>query len=224
MSRLVVLLALVGACSSKSDDPPPPAPAPIIADAGVDGITTIGTFDPASGMHIDGVDVAGGRIGTPDRTKPRNGRTPRPIDIILRSSPSGARAAVDGVYIGNTPTYWFGESDGREHEFTFTLPRHAAARYRFIPFSNGVVHGTLDPVADETLPPDIEPQIAPVFAPDAAVPMLRPDARVVDPPPTVIVDAPTPNAPPPAVVPQVIDAPQALVPDDAAPGGRRLPF
>jgi hypothetical protein len=199
----------------------------VIADAGVDGITTIGTFDPASGMHIDGVDVAGGRIGTPDRTKPKNGRTARPIDIILRSSPSGARAAVDGVYIGNTPTYWFGESDGREHEFTFTLPRHAVARYRFIPFSNGVVHGTLDPVADETLPPDIEPQIAPVIAPDAAVPMMvRPDAaRVVEPPPTVIVDAPPPATDPlPAIVPPTVDAPPAPATTDAPSGGRMLPF
>ncbi len=224
MSRLVVLLALVGACSSKSDAPPPPAPPPVIADAGVDGITTIGTFDPASGMHIDGVDVAGGRIGTPDRTKPKNGRAPRPIDIILRSSPSGARAAVDGVYIGNTPTYWFGESDGREHEFTFTLPRHAVARYRFIPFSNGVVHGTLDPVADETQPPDIEPPVAPVLTPDAAVPpsIVRPDAaRVVEPPPTVIVDAPAPaNDPLPVGAPPAVESP----PVDAAPGGNRLPF
>jgi hypothetical protein len=72
-----------------------------------------------------------------------------PIDVHLRSTPPGAQVAVDGVFVGYTPTYWAGEADGREHEFTFVLAGHATARYRFVPTASGVIHPRLEPIADE---------------------------------------------------------------------------
>ncbi len=102
---------------------------------------------------------------------------------MLRTTPHGAEARVDGVLIGLTPTFWFGESDGREHEFTFTRRGHAVGRYRFVPVQSGIIHAQLEPVAQDNPDAGIKPQIAPTFAPDAAV---------VAPPPTVL----TPDAAP----------------------------
>jgi len=134
-------------------------------DAGVVGITAIPGFDPASGMHLDD-DNPG--------------------------HPAGAMAAVDGIQIGITPTYWAGEANGREHEFTFVLDGHATARYRFVPVTSGVIHGHLEPVAEE--------------ANDAGVP-----------PPEVV---PRPLTPPPApttLVTPVDAAPRPPAPDAPAP-------
>ncbi len=142
---------------------------------------------------------------TPTRSK---NRPARPIDITLKSEPHGALAAVDGRPIGTTPTYWAGEADGLEHEFTFTLRGHASARYRFVPVTSGVLHVRLTPVA-ETPDGGLEPLIAPSFAPDAAG--LPPDAAPVAPPPV----APPPAAPPPATPPSV--APPASAPPASAP-------
>jgi hypothetical protein len=166
-----VLLVLVGACSEKApESAPAPAPgsasqtAPAPADAAVvpsDGITAIGTFDPDSGMHLDDEappatpPIAGGGPpfsppGQPPATPPRPGSHGKPIDVVLKSSPPGAMAAVDGVQIGPTPTYWSnGAADGREHEFTFVLRGFAAARYRFVPVASGVIHARLEAIADD---------------------------------------------------------------------------
>ena len=77
-------------------------------------------------------------------------RPPKParktIQIILRSTPPGAIAAVDGKIIGKTPTYWEGAATGRAREFTFVLSGYGMARYRFVPIKSGVVHATLDRV------------------------------------------------------------------------------
>jgi hypothetical protein len=77
----------------------------------------------------------------------------RPIDITLRSSPPGARATVDGVPIGATPTFWTGDANGKEHEFTFVLDgrqangqRYSVARYRFVPVTSGIIHVKLEPL------------------------------------------------------------------------------
>ena len=83
----------------------------------------------------------------------------RTLEILLRSTPSGATAAVDGLVIGRTPTYWEGPFTGRQHEFTFVLPGYAMARYRFVPISNGVVHGRLTRIVGE---PDAGAPAAPV--------------------------------------------------------------
>lgn len=158
----------------------------------------IGGFDPASGMHLDD-DGRGPRPAQP-RAKPR---ASRPVDIMLKSSPPNAMAAVDGVQVGPTPAYWQGEADGREHEFTFVLPGYATARYRFVPVTSGVVHARLEPIAQ--IPDDggLGPLIAPTFAPDAAV---APQPKVTPPPTVLTPDAARP-LPPVAPAPDASTAP-----------------
>lgn len=106
-------------------------------DAGVATAPDAGR--PAAELHLDGADVEyeAGR-----REKPAS-RKARPIELVLRSTPPGAIAAVDGAAVGPTPAVWQGSTDGRPREFTFVLPGYAIARYRFIPMQSGVVHGTL---------------------------------------------------------------------------------
>ena len=178
MSRAWIAVVLA-ACASKEE---PPRPAPIVrSDAGVpsDGITVIGRFDPASGMHLDD--------DGPNPTRPRQPRAPgKPVDITLRSSPPGAIVAVDGQQIGRTPAY-APVTSGVEHEFTFVLDGFAFARYRFVPVQSGVVHATLEPVTSEV---------------DAGVPlppeMTRPSPPPVVPPapPTLVTPAPDAALPP----------------------------
>jgi hypothetical protein len=187
VSRAVVLLvAVVTGCSDKSEPPPPQPAASPPADAGSDGITVIPGFDPESGMHLDD---DGPQVRP---VQGRSRRTAEPIGIMLKSTPPGAIVAVDGEQLGRTPKYWPGQADGREHEFTFNLERHAMARYRFVPVASGVIHATLTPVTTDTRDAGLGPVIAPTFAPDATI------AR----PPTVLVPA---------------DAAPRLVPPDAAP-------
>src|SRR5262249_13863675 len=119
--------------------PPPPPP----RDAAVDGITTIGEYDPASGRHLD-EDGASRTLARPAPSRPG-----RPIDVTLRSTPPGAVAMVDGGPIGNTPTYWAGEANGREHTFSFELAGYAGQFYRFVPVASGVIHVRLDPVVGD---------------------------------------------------------------------------
>ena len=131
----VVSVCTATACSSKATPSPAP-PAPVVAqntpDAYVPGITTIGTVDP-TGVHLDDDSVATAPVV---RTAPRLARH---LEVLLRSSPPGALAAVDGITVGTTPILWQGEFTGREREFTFALTGHRIARYRFVPLSNGVV-------------------------------------------------------------------------------------
>ena len=110
-----------------------------------------GSSSASSEFHLDGADIEyeGGRRDA----RPRKGR---PIELVLRSTPSGAIAAIDGVTIGPTPAVWQGSTDGRPREFTFVLPGYAIARYRFIPMQSGVVHGTLGRLKSE---PDAGPVV-----------------------------------------------------------------
>jgi hypothetical protein len=199
-----VAIAMLVACSSKTAPDPTPQPAPRPRpDAGVPGITTIHDYDPASGMHLD---EGGDRRPSAPAGQARQ---PHPIDVTLRSSPSGAQVAVDGVPIGYTPTYWPGQADGREHEFTFVLPGHATARYRFVPITSGVIHARLEPIAEE---PDAGVSEG---APEgAAVP--REGAGLVNSPPAPV--APSKDAYTPAPPPTVIAPPGAAeVPTDRGP-------
>lgn len=191
MSRTAALALLI-ACSEPSTPPPPARAVP--TDAAVDGITTIGDHDPSS-RHLD---EGGTGKAAP---KQKANRPTRAIDITLKTTPVGAEARVDGVLIGLTPTFWFGESDGREHEFTFTRRGYATGRYRFVPIQSGVVHAQLEPVAEDNPDAGIKPQFAPVFAPDAGFvtppeTVLTPDAG-----PTVM-DAAVAPSPPTAPGPQ----------------------
>ncbi|MEO8700519.1 MAG: hypothetical protein ABI867_10770 [Kofleriaceae bacterium] len=169
--------ALVCVALSCSGEAPPAAPAKpaTTQDAGVDGITDIGSVEPGA---LDG-DPRNPRVAA-QRFK---NRPPRPIDVVLKTEPPGAIAAVDGVEIGVTPTYWYGESDGREHEFTFVLRNHAVARYRFVPIQSGTVHARLDPIAADPVVGKRDP-----MTPSG---VLEPAPSPVPPPPTVI----TPDTP-----------------------------
>jgi len=119
-------------------------------------------------------------------------RPGRAIDITLRSTPSGALAAVDGTPIGYTPTFWPGESDGREHEFTFVLPGHAVGRYRFVPVTSGVVHARLEPITEEA-DAGVALEPVPSAGPERAPPPPPPPAPAVA---TPIHASPPPDAPP----------------------------
>jgi hypothetical protein len=153
VSRAAIFLVLAIACSSKTEPPrsepaprvsepalaPTPAPAPEVASDRVDRVEHSG--DPA--------DQPPGRA--PVRPAQR-GRSIEFVEVVLRSSPPGASAAVDGKPVGPTPTYWAGEADGRTREFTFALPGYTPARYRFVPITSGVVHARLEVLADEPEP------------------------------------------------------------------------
>ncbi len=161
MVRTLLLLALAS-CSSKTEAPPETPPEDGRA-APLDTITEIGSTDP-------------NRFTDPDpsrRTtaaKPPQKRPSRPIDIILKSSPPGADAAVDGVIVGRTPAYWYGEADGLEHEFTFVMYGHNSARYRFVPIQSGTVHAKLDVTSDDVpdagVPDPVTSPKQPSFMPD----------------------------------------------------------
>jgi hypothetical protein len=198
VGSLAAALAATGpGCSSHGDAPVAPVVAAPPRDAGVDGTTVIVGFDPASGMHLD--DDAPSR----PLVRPTAGtRGARQLELTLRSTPSGAIAAVDGLEVGTTPTFWTADFTGREHEFTFVRAGYAVARYRFVPITNGVVHARLERVADEG---------------DGHVPAIpRPELPPEPPPPPPPVDArPPPPPPPPADA--SIDAPAPDAEVDAAP-------
>lgn len=174
ISCVLVAVAVV-ACQGDGDgDRPaaPPAPPTAVAsgaDAGVPadaGVTTLPSFDPAAGYHLD------------DGPAPRpSGRLPprerKVAQILLRSTPSGAVAGVDGVRVGPTPVLWEGLLDGQAREFTFVMAGHAGARYRFVPVTSGIVHGTLVKITDDK------------DAGTPEIPMVQPPAPPAAPAPTI---------------------------------------
>lgn len=157
---MVVAAALGGVvgCRDRAapDEPPPPPPITALdapdagSSAGDAGVKTLPSYDPASGYHVDP------DVGDAPRPSGRTGgRDHRPIQLLLRSTPSGALAAVDGVDLGPTPVLWEGEANGGAHNFTFRLAGHALARYRFVPVTGGIVHGTLVRLLDDELTPEL---------------------------------------------------------------------
>ena len=200
---VTLAIALVGAAAcSGGDEPaataPPPPPSPVaLVDAAVppDGITAIAAYDPSSGLHLDD-DTPGAR-----RTAGATVHAHRTLEILLRSTPSGATVAVDGVIIGQTPNYWEGDFTGREREFTFVMPGYAMARYRFVPTTNGVVHGRLTKILDQDTAPII-PKPAGSAGPPPPAPPSHPPAAPTPPPAPV---APPDAAAAPAAAP-VVDA------------------
>lgn len=181
-AAVLVVVATAAACSSNAQAPASVPPPP--ADAALDGITEIGSYDPTSGMHLDDDGSAGSAAARP--TTPR--RAGRPIEITLRSQPPQADVQVDGVPLGKTPAFWMGEANGKEHTFTFALRGHGTAMYRFVPVQSGVVHGRLLPVspgdeppADASVPPAPRPQPQSKITPPAPPPTVvtpKPDAAV----------------------------------------------
>jgi hypothetical protein len=134
------------------DDPPSGAKsAPALRDAGPAGKPDPTGSGRSGEFHLDGADIEYEAARRDPR--PQKGR---PIELVLRSTPPGAIAAIDGIPIGPTPNIWQGSTDGKPREFTFVLPGYAIARYRFIPMQSGVVHGTLGRLKSE---PDAGPVI-----------------------------------------------------------------
>ena len=202
-SELLAVVVLLASCSGDKGSSPPsggkPSDQPIgfvAIDAGVQG----SGIDP-SAMRPDGPGL--------DRSvqpQPLPGRERKAIDVTLRSSPPGARVAVDGTQIGTAPAFWSGYADGREHEFTFQLPRHAVARYRLVPVSSGVIHARLEPIAEErdagiAPPPEVVPNPPPsAVAPPPPPPTIAtPDAAVM--PAPVQGSAQQGSAPAPSTAP-----------------------
>lgn len=205
--RLLLAPAALLACNSGSEGSgaalPPPSTA-VRVDAGtpraVDaGVTALPSFDPGSGFHLDDTPV----------TRPAGGRAPRdlrPVQILLRSTPPSAIAAVDGVRLGPTPVLWEGMLDGLPHEFTFVMAGHSLARYRFVPVTSGIVHGTLVKLTDDKgagvpeIPPVAPPANRTRSGNGSTGAIERPSPPPVDaaPPPPVDAAAPSsPFAPPP---------------------------
>jgi hypothetical protein len=178
--RWLVLAAIAG-CSGKSRAP---APAAVPMDApAARPLGPVASDQPAP-VRDD-----------PRRPQPSN-HPAHPIDVILRSTPNGAEAAVDGLPLGPTPAYWSGMADGHEHEFTFVLPGHAVARYRFVPITSGVIHARLERIPSD----EIDAGVA-VSDPTPGIPKLPATA-----PTTVIAPAPLVPDAPPVIAPAVPDA------------------
>lgn len=182
MSRAgVATLLIASACSGSADGPKPEPLPPPISDGGADAVP---------------VPVA----DTP-KAPPVPKRPTRPIEIILRSTPSESEVWVDGAYVGITPQVWGGET-GAPHTFMFQKAGYAMAQYRFVPVTTGILHGRLDPVAEDVdagvLPPrEVAPlELVPpsVFDTDAAQLVVPADAFTADAPQ---IDASTPGLGPP---------------------------
>lgn len=191
-ARLASLAALVaalgGACGDRATTDKPAAPPASTPARSIDaGVTTVPAFDPSSDYHYD-PDVAAprpsARAGSRDR---------KPVQLLLRSSPGGAFAAVDGYAVGLTPVVWEGDANGGSHDFTFRLPGHSVARYRFVPLTDGIVHATLVRIPEE-LPTEL-PVPPPAAPATRAAPRPAPVEIAVD--AGVAVDADGPGLVPP---------------------------
>ena len=179
--RLVVFLATLVACGDSSSTTAPRQEMPKTVAPGVQPDAAIVVVDSSAVAPLPPSEEEFRPAQVQPQPTPTQGRPGRPIDITLRSTPSGAQVAVDGAVIGNTPAYWMGTADGREHEFVFTMRGYAIARYRFVPLVSGVVHGRLDRMTD-----DLDAGVAP---PPEVVPQRPPGSSLVPPPPAVPPDA-----------------------------------
>ncbi len=212
------LIVLAGLAACKGDErspsaPPPPPTTAVSVDAGVAtvaldaGNRTLPTHNPTGLYAEDEIPATRpvARVGSRDR---------RVVQLLLRSSPSGATAAVDGVRLGATPVLWEGELTGLTREVTFVLAGHALARYRFVPVTSGIVHGTLAKVADDGSV--VAPALVPIPPPEL------PARRSSPPPAAPPIDAapaatPLDAALPPPLEPAADVAPAPVVTPDAPP-------
>jgi hypothetical protein len=205
LAYVTLLAACTGDDDGEAKRPPPPMPAYLIDAAPAPSEMPpplVPPFDPTE-YHLD--DDEGLATGPrPTGVATRNRRT---LALMLKSSPSGAVAAVDGKVVGRTPVYWEGTFDGREREFTFVLPGYSMARYRFVPTSDGFVHGRLNKVSEDGDGgvPEIPPPLPETPPAPAAAPVER---RRVPPTPT----QPRPVAPD-ASVAAPVTTPSAIAPD-----------
>ncbi len=72
---------------------------------------------------------------------------PKMLHLVVKSTPSGADAMVDGKGVGKTPANFDLVDDGHEHEFSFEKDGFKPAKYRVTPVRDGLVaHVQLQPV------------------------------------------------------------------------------
>ncbi len=141
-------LAAIGANACATDDSAPSTSEHVMPDVASAIDAAIAEPEAAaitaapSGTHLDG-DATGyqPRSYLP-QTSPR--AKDKTIELVLRSSPPGATASIDGKAVGVTPTFWSGKADQRSHEFTFVKEGFSMARYRFVATHSGIVHGSLE--------------------------------------------------------------------------------
>ena len=194
LALATICAAACGSSGGGTGQPPPPPETVLAVDAGVidAGITTITAYDPASGFALD---PDPGTDPTRPARPPRSTRERRSVQILLRSTPVGALAQVDGQLVGKTPQLWEGDG-GRAHTFTFSLTGHTPTRYEFVTLTDGVVHSRLLKAAGPTpvTPPTTErmPQPLPV-KPVPPPPPPPPPIDAAPPPPPV--DAASPELP-----------------------------
>ena len=174
---VVALSSLVVACQPPGEETPPSAPEkPAGEPAGKPTETPVAQKEkaarqaakPAAARAVDAsppateydldddaVEYRAQPRPRPRRQQPARSAPVRTVEVTLRSTPPDATASVDGTVIGKTPVLWRAPSDGKAHEFTFVLAGYSVARYRFVPTSNGIVHGTLKrlPVKKRKAPP-----------------------------------------------------------------------
>lgn len=205
----LAFFALLAGCSgddggAEPKAPPPPMPAYLI-DAGpaplAESPTVIPTYDPASGYHLDDAE-GGSATRRTERAPPRERRI---LQLMLKSTPSGAIAAVDGKVLGRTPLFWEGEFTGREREFTFVLPGYSMARYRFVPVSDGFVHGRLEKVSSDVG----DAGVPAIPAPEPARPVPETRTEPEPPPRPRTPPAPAVDAAVPVTMPSQVSAPDA---------------
>jgi pyruvate dehydrogenase E2 component (dihydrolipoamide acetyltransferase) len=162
MRALLAVVLLAAACG-RDDEPrvattpagaPAPSPAPAAAPASASASDPASASTPPTPPAAPASDVGGFHLDDPtvdnppadaaaDPPRPAEHKG-KPVELLLRSSPPGAIAAIDGQTIGPTPVLWSGRGDGRAIDFTFVLPGYSTARYRFVPIQNGVVHASLE--------------------------------------------------------------------------------
>ena len=116
---------------------------------------------PLTGMHLDSATSSYRPSGYPPRPLLPHRSQGKTVELVLRSTPPGAVASIDGKAIGTTPTFWQGIADGRAHEYTFTKKGYSMARYRFVVTQSGVVHGSLAALVITSEPEDDTGDTAP---------------------------------------------------------------
>lgn len=161
----------------------------------------IGAYDPNAGSHLDDMDPTA--PATPRVTR----HAGRPVEIMLRSTPSGANVSVDGPTVGKTPMTWTGGTG--DHVFSFYLAGHAFTQYKFLVVQTGVVHARLEPASsdvDAGVPPahlvqqpiSITPPETLIMKTDAwppVAPTLTPPAPQIETPAPISPDATPSTAP-----------------------------
>jgi|GEM_PF-6494619 len=146
--------------SARSTEGAPPSAAPARTATAATATTATTARDPDPGIGTDArpgpAPEPGARL--PDATSGAGrqrvfGPAPPPVrewvEIVLRSTPSGATVSVDGAIVGITPTFWRGAKIPAAREFRFDLERHQTADFTFVPIKSGVLHPSLVPTRDK---------------------------------------------------------------------------